>query len=321
MNNIYTIARKEFIDIVRSRIFVMTLGLLVTLIFVSLFVAETVFSDQVFQYEKSLALLQSLGKTPVTDAPQLYPLNLLRGVVNYIEIFGAILGIFLGYISVFKEKHTNAIKLMLTRPITKNEIIFGKMLGNFSFVFALLSVVTVFIGMSLMWFSGVSLSAVDIVKLCIFIALSSVYILIFFTISFFFSFQQKIATNALIISFSIWLVFALILPQIGDTMDPDNQVPGGFFKSMALTKPQELRVMDNFKNFEFIRTGVEQLSLTKQYERSVFGFFGIKKQYNGVPLGDIFKDKWGNVLATVLFLVVGLWANILFLRRTHHFFE
>lgn len=321
MNNIFTIAQKEFTDIIRSRIFVMTLGLLIALIFVSLFVAESVFRDQVFQYEKSLALLQSLGKTPVGEAPQLYPLNLLRGVVNYIEIFGAILGIFLGYISVFKEKHTNAIKLILTRPITKNEIVFGKMLGNFSFVFALLSLVTVFIAGSLMWFSGVALSGVDLIKLCLFVGLSSVYILIFFTISFFFSFQQKIATNALIISFCIWLVFALILPQIGDTMDPDNQVPGGFFKSMALTKPQELRVMDNFKNFEFIRTGVEQLSLTKHYERSVFGFFGIKKQYNGVPLGDIFRDKWGNILMTVCFLLAGLLANIIYLRRTHHFFE
>jgi ABC-2 type transport system permease protein len=321
MNNIYTIARKEFTDIARSRIFIMTLGLLVTLIFVSLFVAETVFRDQVFQYEKSLALLQSLGKTPVGEVPQLYPLNLLRGVVNYIEIFGAILGIFLGYISVFKEKHTNAIKLILTRPITKNEIVFGKIFGNFSFVFALLTSVTIVIAGSLMWFSGVALSGIDIIKLCLFVVLSSVYILIFFTISFFFSFQQKIATNALIISFSIWLVFALILPQIGDTMDPDNQVPGGFFKSMALTKPQELRVMDNFKNFEFIRTGVEQLSLTKHYERAVFGFFGIKKQYNGVPLADIFKDKWGNILTTLSFLIVGLLANILYLRRTHHFFE
>lgn len=321
MNNIYTIARKELTDIVRSRIFVLTLGLLIVLIFISLFVSETLFRDQVFQYEKSLALLKSLGKTPVGEAPQLYPLNLLRGVVDYIEIFGAILGIFLGYISVFKEKHTNAIKLILTRPITKNEIIFGKILGNFSFVFGLLTLVTVGIGVSLMWFSGVALSGVDVIKLCLFVALSSIYILIFFTLSFFLSFQQKIATNALIISFSLWLVIALIFPQIGDTMDPDNQVPGGFFKSMALTKPQELRVMDNFKNFEFVRTGIEQLSLTKHYERSVFGFFGIKKQYNGVPLADIFKDKWGNILTTVCFLIVGLFANIFYLRRTHHFFE
>lgn len=321
MNNLYTIAKKELVDILRSRIFTMTLGLLILLIFISLFISEAVFRDQVLQYNKSLALLESLGKTPVSEAPKLYPLNLLRGVVDYIEIFGAILGIFLGYISVFKEKNTNAIKLILTRPITKSQIIFGKMMGNFAFVFILLSLITLAIAASLSWFSGATLGGIDALKLLIFVVLSSVYILIFFTISFFFSFYQKVATNALIISFSIWLVFALIIPQIGDTMDPDNQVPGGFFKSMGLSKDQEYRVMDNFKNFEYVRTGVEQLSLTKHYERAMFGVFGVKTQYNDMPLTQVLSEKTIDLFTMLGFLVVGLLLNILYLRRTHHFFE
>lgn len=321
MNNILLIARKELTDIVRSNIFAMTLGLLVLLIVVSVFVSEAVFRDQVTQYNDSLALLKSLGKTPATAAPELYPLNLLRGVVDYIEIFGAILGIFLGYISVFKEKNTKAIKLILSRPITRNEIIFGKLFGNFSFVFLLMLIVAMIVGISLSVFSGAVLGAVSWFKIGIFVVLSSFYILVFFTISFFFSFQQKIATNALIISFSIWLVFALIIPQIGDTMDPDNQVPGGFFKSIGLTKDQEYRVMDHFTQFEFVRTGVEQLSLTKHYERAAFGYFGIKTQYNGVQLADIFKDKWGDMLTVFSFLIAGLLLNVIYLRRSRHFFE
>lgn len=321
MNNIYTIAKKEFVEISRSRIFALTLGLLIVLSVVSLFMAQAVFHDQVTQYNTSLELLTSLGKTPAQAAPELYPLNLLRGVVDYIEIFGAILGIFLGYISVFKEKNAKAIKLILTRPVSQREIIFGKLLGNFIFVFLLMSAISLLIGISLTLFSGVAFLLIDWVKLGIFVVLSSFYILIFFTISFFLSFQQKIATNALIIAFAVWLVVALIIPQIGDTMDPDNQVPGGFFKSMGLTKDQEYRVMDNFKQYEQIRGGIEQLSLTKHYERAMFGFFGVKPQYNGAPMKDIIKDKWVDVMVVISFLVAGLLLNIAFLRRTRNFFD
>jgi ABC-2 type transport system permease protein len=321
MNSFYIIARKELVDILRSRIFAMTLTLLAMLILISLFISEAVFHDQVMQYNTSLELIKSLGKTPVIEAPKLYPLNLLRGIVDYIEIFGAILGIFLGYISVFKEKNTNAITLILTRPVTKIQIILGKMFGNLTFIFVLLSLIAIFIAGSLTWFSGATLSGIDTLKLLLFVVISSVYILIFYTISFFFSFNQKIATNALIISFSIWLVFALIIPQIGDTMDPDNQVPGGFFKSMGLSKDQEYRVMDNFTNFEFVRTGIEQLSLTKHYERAMFGVFGIKTQYNDMPLKQVLIEKLIDIYTILGFLIAGFLLNIIYLRNTHHFFE
>jgi len=321
MNNILIIAKKEYKDILRSRIFIYVLLLLFVLTIISLLVSGLVFKDQVLQYNNSLEILKSIGKTPVSAAPQLYPLNLLRGVVDYIEIIGAILGIFLGYISVFKEKNTKAIKLILTRPVKKKEIIYGKLLGNFIFVLALMLGVALLIVLMLPFVAGASLHFIDFIKLGIFVILSSLYILIFFTLSFLLSLQQKVIVNALVISFSIWLMFVLILPQIGDTMDPDNQVPGGFFKSMALTKPQEKKVMVNFKNYETIRTGVEQLSITKHYERTSFAVFGIKKQYNDMTLKDVFHDKWGDVLTLFIFLLLGSWADIILLKKSKNFLQ
>ena len=321
MNKIIIIARKEFKGILRSRIFIYVLLLLFILTIISLVVSELVFKNQVLQYNSSLAILKSIGKTPTTAAPHLYPLNLLRGVVDYIEIIGAILGIFLGYISAFKEKNSKAIKLILARPIKKSEIIYGKLLGNFVFVFALMIGVAMLITLTLPLVAGASLYFIDFIKLGIFVLLSTLYILIFFTLSFLLSLQQKVIVNALIISFAIWLIFVLIMPQIGDTMDPDNQVPGGFFKSMALTKPQEKKVMANFKNYETIRTGVEQLSITKHYERASFAIFGIKKQYNDMALKDVFRDKWGDMLAVVIFLLIGIWADIIFLRKSKNFLQ
>ena len=108
--------------------------------------------------------------------------------------------------------------------------------------------------------------------------------MLFFTLSFFLSVQQKTLSNALIICFVIWLVFVLVLPQIGDTMDPDNQVPGGFFKSMGFDKQQEYAVMAKFSGYEKTRDFIEQLSITKHYERAGFALFGIKPIYNEMIL-------------------------------------
>jgi len=100
----------------------------------------------------------------------------------------------------------------------------------------------------------------------------------------------------------------LILPQVGDTMDPDNQVPGGFFNSMHLTKPQEKQVMANFKNYETIRNSIEQLSITKHYERASFALLGIKKEFNAIPLANILSSQWVNLMSVFGLCAVGLFA-------------
>ena len=318
---VFIIAHKEIKDILRSRIFMAVLALLFILTVISLFVSELAFRDQVLQYNTSLELLKSLGKSPTTEIPQFYPLNLLRGVVDYIEIIGAILGIFLGYITVFKEKNTKAIKLLLTRPIAKEDIIYGKITGNFIFILGTILLVSLLIFFTIPIVGGVWLNGAEVVKLGLFTLLSSFYILIFFMLSLWLSLYNKNIVNALILAFSVWLLFVLIFPQIGDTMDPDNQVPGGFFKSMALNHDQGLKVMENFKNYELIRTGVEQISVTKHYERSLFALFGIKHSFNDQTLMQVLAVQWKNMLSVFVFFLIGVWANLRLFRKNEVLLE
>ncbi len=51
-----------------------------------------------------------------------------------------------------------------------------------------------------------------------------------------------------------------IAPQIGDTLDPDNQVAGGVFRTFVIAKPDEKAILAAFKTYETIRDGVEQAS-------------------------------------------------------------
>jgi ABC-2 type transport system permease protein len=111
---------------------------------------------------------------------------------------------------------------------------------------------------------------------------------------------SKHLTSALVIALALWLVFVLILPQIGDTMDPDNQVPGGLFKSLQVDKAHEQRVISHFSGYETTRNYVEVSSITKQLERPTFAYLGINDSYNQKSLSFVSVRMWPNILSLLL---------------------
>ena len=319
MSKIAIIAKKEWKDILRSKVFIYMTLLMLFLTILSLVVSFLIFNAQVSEYNSALEFLKRLGKAPTGTMPILHPLDLLRGVVDYIEIIGAILGIILGYISVAKERNTKALKLLLTRSITKKDIAIGKFLGNSVFIFFLMGGVSIVVFLTVYFIGGVVLSFEDIIKLFVFILFSTLYIMVFFALSFILSLMQKNINKALIFSFVIWLIFVLIFPQIGDTMDPDNQVPGGFFKSMNIGHSKGKEILKQFASYETIRTGVEQLSITKHYEREMFAIFGIKKMYSDMPISQILKQNIGNSLNLIILFLIGYFLSYKTLQRNKNY--
>jgi hypothetical protein len=70
--------------------------------------------------------------------------------------------------------------------------------------------------------------------------------------------------SGLVLALVLWLVIVLVIPQIGDTMDPDNQIPGGLFASLQIDATNENALMTRFASYETWRDFVEQTSTTKQ---------------------------------------------------------
>jgi ABC-2 type transport system permease protein len=315
MNNSLIIARKEFKDILHSGIFLTVLLLLLALTVTSVIVSSFVFKSQVDSYQSSLQVLKELGKQPGSSQPELFPLNLLRGVVDYLEIVGAILGILLGSLTIAREKKTQTLKLILTRPVTRKDLLFGKMLGNAVFIGIVLVFVGSFALTSLVFVAGAALTLTEAVKLLLVLVISWIYIMAFFSLAAFLSLSMRTLSNALIVAFTIWLVFVLILPQIGDTMDPDNQVPGGFFNSIHFNKEQEKQVLARFASYENARNFIEELSVTKHYERTSFALLGIKPEFNDQTMPDILGQKWFDILVVMLFFATGILADYSVLNK------
>ena len=122
------------------------------------------------------------------------------------------------------------------------------------------------------------------------------YTACFFLVSFILSLHMKQPSHALLVAFAVWLTLVLIAPQIGDTLDPDNQVAGGVFKQLNIAKPDQVEIMKGFATFETVRDGIEQASVTKHFERFTFAVLGIKATYAGMPLGPILIEMRGNLI-------------------------
>lgn len=308
------IARKDVIDVLRDRFILIVMGFIALAAMTSLVTGAIALSTDVATYNGAKATLLALGKSlDSIAAPEFYPLKLLRGAIEQIEIIGAVLGILAGFRAAVSERGRQTLALIMTRPIRQWQFLAGKFVagavvlsvGLFG-VFALAAIVLEFV-------SGVGLGMSDLGRIAIVWVVASLYVITFFTFTFIATLWMKRPANALLVGFAVWLLVVLIAPQIGDTLDPDNQVAGGVFKQLQVPKVEQERIKAGYATFETIRNGIEVSSITKHFERFSFAVLGIKDTYTGKPLGPILVEKRGDFL-WIFFTTLGL-AGVMFSRR------
>ena len=289
------IFRKELKDALRSRLFLFLVGGLCAIAVLSLVVASAAFRAKVVDYQSYVAELKQAGIAAVPP-PQFFPLQMLRATIEYLEIVGAIVAIVIGYGLAAKEKNRGTLRLIYSRPISGSAVVRGKLLALAVIWVAVIAVLGVVLVASIRIVGGTGLTSLELTKLVITLALSWVYLFIWSALSFGLASRTKQLSTALIAGLVLWLGFVLIIPQIGDTMDPDNHVPGGLFKSFQITsKAEEVAIMGHFSGFETARNLIEETSISKQFERPSFAYLGAKDKYNQKSLGYIWHDMWPKI--------------------------
>ncbi len=317
MEQILTVAKKEYGDAMRNYVFVTFLIFLAVLTGVSMYVGALNFQAKVSLFEKTYQALIAGGQ-PVSNLtrPEFFPLQLLRATIEYLEIIGAILAISLGYLSIAKEKGNNTLPLIFTRPITRKKYYVGKLVGNAALLTSVCGLLFFIIIGVIVLVGGVHLSLLEVAKILLSALATLIYLSIFFLFAALCTILMRFPSNALILTFVVWMFFVLIVPQIGDTMDTDNQVPGGFFNAIHVDKPQSKIILQQFTLYEALRNGTEETSITKHYERLTFALLGIKDIYNGKSLGYIFLDKVWEIVWLMGFLLTFGFASVYAFARS-----
>jgi ABC-2 type transport system permease protein len=151
---------------------------------------------------------------------------------------------------------------------------------------------------------GVALTADQAIKLALTMGMSWLYLLTFFLLALVFAIRVRHGNQALLLTVIVWLVFAFIFPQIGDTMDLDNQLPGVFFASLGLDRAGDQAALAKFKWYETVRDGVVELSPTKHYERISFALLGIKTEFAQSTWQEILHLKTVNLVGLLVPIVL-----------------
>lgn len=305
-NRILQVARHEYRAAVRSRVLTVLLAILVVSTASSVLIGATDYAAQLAEYDAYRAAAQAQGLTRIAPSP-LAVLSLLRGAFEYLEIIGAIIAITLGYLSVSRERVNLTLPLLRSRPLTGTELATGSFLGALA-IFTTLIAATAVVGVVALGTIGHDwISPPQTMRLTLACVAALLYLSAFYCLGAIATAKAKIPANGLVVALGIWLLVVLVLPQIGDTLDADNQLPGGLFQALGLNHDAEVAVLTHFTGYERIRTGIEEASLAKHFERFAFAMSDVRERYRPYGLSWLLNETrndiaWLIAYATVLFL-------------------
>ena len=305
---ILTLARHEYRSAVRSKILIVLLGILVTVTAVSVYIASVDYADKLADYQAYVDAATTSGLDRIAPSP-LAALSLLRGAFEYLEIIGAVIAITLGYLTVSRERANRTLPLIRSRPVTSGELAAGSLLGALGVIITLITV-TAIVGVVCVGTIGHDwINATQALKLVLAYVASIAYMGAFYCLGAIATAKSRVAANGLMIALGFWLIVVLVLPQIGDTMDADNQIPGGLFKALGLGHDGEVQILTHFMTYERIRTWTEEASLAKHYERFSFAMSDVKERYRPYDLGWLLRQTRNDIgwlIAYAGVLVAGL---------------
>jgi len=313
---VWVVAKKEISDAFRNRLFLAAMMILLALSLIAIGLGSVKVGQKMVEYNQSVKILTDLGRTDIPPAPDLNPIAVSKNFINYLAMVGALLAMILGFTSIQKERQAGTLRLILSRPVFRDQLLSGKVLGNALLMAALLAAVGLTTVLAIGIVGKVALTGDQAARLALTMLMSWLYMLTFFLLALFFSLRVPNGNRALLLTVIVWLVAAFIFPQIGDTMDLDNQLPGGFFAALGMDKAGEQQALQQFKWYETVRDGVEELSPTKHYERISFALLGIKQGFEQNTWLEVLRLKAVNLvglIVPVVLLLSGSYA--VFLRE------
>jgi ABC-2 type transport system permease protein len=217
VNQIWTIAKKEAKTAFKDNVFVLIVILFLALSILSVYIGSSTKGAELKAYTDIVDVLKTQGATELPPAPQIFPLAILQNIITYVSIVGAVLSIFLGFDTFSSEKGNGTMKLILTRPLYRDQLVTGKLLGG-ALVIGLLLIATLFINLILFTaVSGIVAGLAEIYKLSIFTLLAFLYMMSFYIAAVFTSIKTNDRAFGFMIMLIVWVGTSFVIPQLAES--------------------------------------------------------------------------------------------------------
>ena len=215
---LFNVARKEFIDHLTSRRFIIILALFLIISASGMHEGINRYNQQLESYKEQISQIKEVeGMEPgyMPEKPSI--MLVFRFMSSHIMMLGAILAIAMGFDLVSEEKETRTLKLLLSCPVFRDEIINGKALGGtLALVFAMGTALLISLAMLLIF--SIVPSTNELAAILVFGIASIVFLLAYFAIALMMSTVSGKSGSALIYTLVIFFVLGSLLPIVGGTV-------------------------------------------------------------------------------------------------------
>lgn len=217
MSRIFTLAFKDVKAAFRDNIFLIIIGLFVLLSVISVYIGSSTKNAELQAYQDIVQLLKGQGAINLPSPPEIYPLSVLRNIISYVSMIGAVVAIFLGLESFSGERGNGTLKLIATRPVYRDQIVTGKLMGGSMVIGILLGIILIFNMILFVLVSGMTPSINEIIRLLVFFIFAFVYMMIFYTATMYVSLKTNDSAFGFMLMMTIWLTVSFVVPQLAES--------------------------------------------------------------------------------------------------------
>lgn len=217
MNGILTLAQKEVKTAFRDHIFLIFTGLFLILSIISVYIGSSTKNAELQAYQDIVQMLKSQGSTILPASPEIFPLSVLRNIITYVSMIGAVVAIFLGFDTFSGERTKGTLRLIAVRPAYRDQIVSGKLLGGGMVIGLLLGIILVFNLVLFIMISGLTPNGNEISRLLLFFLLAFVYMMSFYIASLFVSLKTNDSAFGFMLLMILWITISFVLPQLADS--------------------------------------------------------------------------------------------------------
>ncbi len=167
----------------------------------------------------------------------------LFSFVQFIGFFGPLIGIFLGFDSVNRERVSRTLSKLVSQPIYRDSIINAKFLSGVTIIGIVLVAIVLLISGLGIWLIGVVPGPEEIFRLAIYVVISLLYISFWLGISILFSVVFRSTATSALASLAIWIFFSFFVSLgaglLADAVAPVSQ-SGGNVDPNVIMKHEEI---------------------------------------------------------------------------------
>lgn len=215
------IARQSVSLILRERIVTLLALMFVVLVLLSAWLGWSATATVNGIYINAAAFLTAAGQ-PVPPNPVLdiSPLSLLRNMVIYVALIGALAAVVVGNQLAVMDRRSGALPLIGTRPLSPRDYAMGKLTA---LIWVVASLTAIAASVSIVTFAllpGTALTGAGWLKLTGFFGLSALYMLVFGLLGLGCAAWSRSESVGLLIPVTVWLTVTFILPSLTGNIHP-----------------------------------------------------------------------------------------------------